>query len=50
MGNQNLKVLAKKYLKNHTSYSDEWINNLSDYKLLAIYFNLKKKKYKEDKK
>lgn len=34
---------AMQYLREHTTYPDIWLKELSEKKLLAIYFSTKKK-------
>lgn len=43
MDQKSLYKTAMQYLREHTTYPDVWLKELSEKKLLAIYFSTKKK-------
>lgn len=49
MENKSLDKQARKYLYDNTTYPSWWIDELSPKRLIAIYFNEKRKKEKQSK-
>lgn len=47
MEQKELVKVAMQYLREHTTYPDIWLKELSEKKLIAIYFSTKKNNQKK---